>query len=599
VSTARNRPGFSHPSDLDSFLDVLGRYERGEIDADAWRSFRLLRGNYPQRQGGEENMLRVKLPQGIASGDQLRALAEVSERHSRGFAHVTTRENVQFHFVKGAALPESLALLAEAGLTTAEACGNAVRNVVGCPLSGVSGSEPFDPTPYAEAVSRHFLRHPLSSTLPRKFKIAFEGCAEDHVLTPIHDLGFRARVEGGRRGFSVAAAGGTATLCASGQLLVPFLPAGEVLDLVEAVLRVFHRLGDRQNRKRNRMKFLVRSLGWERFQAEVAAERERVRAEGGAPLPFDPEAPAEELAPERRAAAPTPGDVAALVLAGPGRGPGLHPPALPVIDPPGAAFQAWRATNVRPQRQPNFVTATVVLPLGDATAGQLRAIAAIAEAYGDGTVRFTRTQDAVLRWVPEGALTDLYLRLAAAGLGLGGAGTAADVVACPGAETCRIAVTQSRGAARLIEDHLRAHPSLAAAAPGLEVNVSGCPNGCSQHHVSGIGLQGSARKVGAGAVPQYFLLVGGGVAGGEARFGRLAAKIPARRVPIAVERLIGLYQAERSPGEGPQAFLARVELPRVKELLRDLEALDANGARPEDFVDLGDDRPFRSGEEPA
>ncbi|BDG08444.1 nitrite/sulfite reductase [Anaeromyxobacter paludicola] len=597
MSASHPRPGFSHPSDLASFLEMLGRFERGEIGADAWRAFRLLRGNYPQRQGGEENMLRVKLPQGIATAGQLRALAEVAERHSRAFAHVTTRENVQFHFVQSAELPAALTRLAEAGLTTVEACGNAVRNVVGCPFAGVAADEPFDPTPYAEAVSRHFLRHPLSSTLPRKFKIAFEGCSEDHVLTPIHDLGFRARVEGGRRGFAVTAAGGTATLCAAGQPLTPFLPAGEVLDLVEAVLRVFHRLGDRQNRKKNRMKFLVRQLGWERFQAEVAAERERVRAEGGARLPFDAEAAPEERAPEGRAPAPSPAEVAALATAGSLTGPGLHPRVSPTLDPGAAAFEAWRASNVRPQRQPGLAAVTALLPLGDATSGQLRALALLAEAYGDGTVRFTRTQDAVLRWVPEEALVGLYLRLAAAGLGLAGAGTAADVVACPGAETCRLAVTQSRGVARLVEDHLRARPALAAAAPGLEVNVSGCPNGCSQHHVAGIGLQGSARKLEGGAVPQYFLLVGGGVVGGEARFGRLAAKIPARRVPAAVERLIGLYQAEREAGESAPAFLARVEVARVKALLRDLEAIDAASARPEDYVDPGDDRPFRPGEE--
>ncbi|HEY6002325.1 MAG TPA: nitrite/sulfite reductase, partial [Anaeromyxobacter sp.] len=259
-ATPRARPSFADPAEIDAFAEALGRFERGEIGPEEWRAYRVVRGAYGQRQDGE-HMLRVKLPQGIADAAQLRAIADAAVRWSRGFGHVTTRQNFQLHFIRPRDLEPALRRLASAGITTVGAGGNAVRNVVTCPLAGVSRSEVFDPTPYAEAVTRHFLRHPLAASLPRKLKIGFEGCLEDHAGVAIQDLGFRARVRerGGRaeRGFEVSAAGGTASLCTSGATLVSFLPAGDVLALAEAVVRVFHARGDRTNKQRNRLKFLV------------------------------------------------------------------------------------------------------------------------------------------------------------------------------------------------------------------------------------------------------------------------------------------------------------------------------------------------------
>jgi sulfite reductase (NADPH) hemoprotein beta-component len=593
----RTRATFADRAEIDRFLETLEKYERGEIGPDAWRAFRLVAGTYGQRQPGDGSMLRVKIPQGVLGAAQLEALAEVATRYSRGFGHVTTRENVQFHFVKLAEVEPAMRVLAEVGLTTREACGNSVRNITGCAYAGLSTDEIFDPTPYAEATTRHFLRHPLSSSLPRKFKIAFEGCAEDHALTAINDIGFRAviREEAGRRtrGFRVAVAGGTATLTRSAALLFEFLPAAEILGLVEAVLRVFHRLGDRERRQQNRLKFLVRQLGWERFRGEVEAELTRVRAEGVPPLPFPAEAPPVEEAPAwERPAPPSLDAIRARARATPLRGPGLTPDPSPDPDD-DAAFGSWRASNVRPARQPGYALATVTLPLGDATADQLRILADLARAYGDGAVRLTPGQDLVLRWVPEDGLRGLFERLCAAGLGKDGAGTLSDVVSCPGAESCRLAVTASRGVAGLLTEHLRANPALAAAARDLQVKVSGCPNGCGQHHVAGIGLQGSARKVGGRTVPQYFVLLGGGVDDAGARFGRLAAKIPARRIPEALERLVALYRARRQDGERATAFFARVGLDEARAALDGLSELTAESARPEDFVDLGEDHEFR------
>jgi sulfite reductase beta subunit-like hemoprotein len=594
---ARTRESFASTPDIDLFLETLQRYERGEITADQWRAFRLVQGTYGQRQPGDLSMLRVKIPQGILLARQLELLADVSVRFSRGFGHITTRENMQFHFVRLRDVEPAMRVLAEGGLTTREACGNSVRNITCCPFAGVAPDEVFDPTPYAEATTRHFLRHPLSSSLPRKFKIAFEGCAEDHALTPINDIGARAvvRREGDRavRGFRVVVAGGTATLPTSARVLFEFVPAGEILAAVEAVIRVFHRLGDRVHRQANRLKFLVRKLGWETFRAEVEAALAAVRAEGIPPLPFPPESPPVEAAPSwARPAAPSAAAVAARARVTPLRGPGIVPSAE--ADPAdGAAFAAWRATNARAQRQPGHAIAVATLPLGDATADQLRILADLSRAYGDGTVRVTPSQDVALRWVREGDLRDLFERLAAAGLGKPGAGTIADVVSCPGAESCRLAVTASRGLGHVLEQHVRERPALAAAARDLQVKVSGCPNGCGQHHIAGIGLQGSARKVDGRAVPQYFVLLGGGVDDAGARFGRLTAKIPARRVPEALERLVALYNARRREGESATAFFARVGLDEAKAALAGLAELPPGAVRPEDFVDLGEEQEFR------
>jgi len=595
ITTARQRASFASAADLDLFVERLGKFERGEISADEWRAFRLLEGTYSQRQPGDVHMVRTKLPQGVVTAAQLEALAEVTERWSRGFGHVSTRQNLQLHFVAGRGAEAALRRLAEVGVTSREACGNTVRNVTACPWGGVSAGEVFDTTPYAEALTRHFLRQPLAASLPRKFKIAFEGCREDHAAAAIHDLGFFARQQGGQPGFQVRVGGGTATMPVSARPLVEFLPAGELLAVAEAVIRVFHRLGDRQNRASNRLKFLVKKLGYEGFVREVEGELGRVRAEGVPPLGFDPLHPPVEGPPEgARPSPPTPEALAARVRAQVPRGPGVVPAVVPVLSPPPGALAAFRRTKVRPQRQPAYLTVTVAVPLGDLTSAQLGALADLSRSYADAAVRFTRTQDVVLRWVRPEDVPPLFERLAAAGLGHDGAGTPADVVSCPGAESCRLAVTHSRGLGQLLEAHVRSSPARYQQAPDLDLKVSGCPNGCSQHHVATIGFQGSARKVGAKAVPQYFVLVGGALSPDGARFGRVAGKIPARRVPAALDLLTDLYLAERTPGEGAPAFFGRLPLERVKAALAPLGELAEAELTPQDLVDVGETAEYRT-----
>jgi sulfite reductase (NADPH) hemoprotein beta-component len=588
ITTSRDRRGFADRRDLEELVSQLERYERGEIGPEQWRAFRLLQGTYGQRQPGDLHMLRTKLPQGVVSADQLEALAEVAEAHSRGFGHISTRQNFQLHFVTARGAEAALRRLAEVGVTSREACGNSVRNVTACPRGGVSPDEIFDATPYAEAVTRYLLRHPLSSSLPRKFKIALEGCTEDHAAAAIHDIGLFARVRDGRRGFEVRLGGGTSILPVSARPLVEFLPAGEALAMTEAVVRVFHRLGDRKNRQANRLKFLVKKMGWEAFQQEVLGELSRIRVEGVPALPFDPDRPPEEGPPAGpRPPAPSPHELTARVGAQLPRGPGVVPEVRPRPATP-AALAAWARTNVRPQRQPGFVTATVTVPLGDLTSAQLAALAGLARSYADGTVRFTREQDALLRWVRAEDLSALHARLSAAGLGLDLAGTAADVVSCPGAESCRLAVTASRGLGRELEAHLRAHPELVELLDGADVKMSGCPNGCSQHHLATIGFQGSIRKVGDRVVPQYFVLLGGGVSAAGARFGQLAAKIPAHRIGRALDRLAELYREQRRPGEPARAFFERLPAAEARRALADLAQLTPETLAPEDTVDLGE-----------
>jgi sulfite reductase (NADPH) hemoprotein beta-component len=585
-SFGRARLPFAKHAEVDKFVSMLDQFEKGEIGADEWRAFRLVHGAYGQRQEGDLSMLRVKIPQGILNGAQLRALAHVSRTWSRGFGHITTRQNLQFHFVKLHEVEAAMRHCADAGLTTREACGNSVRNITCCPWAGVSRDEPFDVTPYSEALTRFLLRHPLSASLPRKFKIAFEGCRADHAFTSIHDLGFRARVKDGQRGFFVSVGGGTAILCTNGSVLFDFLPANRIAELAEAVVRIFHERGDRKHRQRNRLKFLVKQMGWDAFKAEVL----RLFAETKAPLELEP---VEEAAPAwPRPPPPAREILAARVRAAKLKGPGIAPELTPRLDVDKAAFARWNLSNVVPQKQAGFAAVTATVPLGDLAAEQFEALAELAQAHGDGTVRVTVDQNLLIRWVPVTEVDTLYKGLNAIGLGLPDAGTIADVTSCPGAESCKLAVTQSRGLGRLLGEFLRSRPDLVDAAKDLIIKMSGCPNGCGQHHVAGIGFQGSVRKVGNRPVPQYFVMVGGGSSEAGAHFGRIAAKVPARRIPQVLERLIALYTREKKDGESATSFFQRVELPKVKATVADLEPLTEQDAKTDDFIDLGETAAF-------
>jgi sulfite reductase (NADPH) hemoprotein beta-component len=594
----RARLSFADEADIDEFVSVLGRFESGTIGPDEWRVFRLVRGTYGQRQTGDAQMLRVKIPQGVLGRDQLDVLATVAERYSRGFGHITTRQNVQFHFMKLHDVEPAMRELADAGITTREACGNSVRNITACPYSGVAADEAFDVTPYAEALTRYLLRHPLSSVLPRKFKIAFEGCPHDHISAAINDIGWNARVRtlAGRtvRGFEVTVAGGTATLPRVGHVLHEFLPAERMFDAAEAIIRVFHRLGDYKHKQRNRLKFLVRSLGWDKFRVEYETELAGLEERDSARLPFDPDDPPVEEAPvPSNRAVPALEDIAARATATAVTGPGITPRVEPRLTVHSEDFLKWSRTNVRPQRQRGFAIVVVTTVLGDLTSAQFRLLGELAEVFGDGSVRITSDQNLLFRWVRTSDVEAMYRSLAATGLARPGAGTLADVTSCPGAESCKLAVTQSRGLGRLLSEHLQARPDIVAAVPGLDIKISGCPNGCGQHHIAGFGFQGSLRKVGSNPAPHYFVMVGGGAGDGTTTFGRLAAKVPARRCADAVDRLVQLYRDSRAPDESPIGFFRRVDLAVVKSALADLERMAPEEASAEDFIDLAETSAFQ------
>jgi sulfite reductase beta subunit-like hemoprotein len=534
------RQGFADEKDLDEFIGKLDAFERGELAPDAWKTFRLLNGVYSQRQEGDAMMVRVKIPQGILTPTQLRALAAVSESFSIGRGHITTRQNVQFHFVKLDHTDDAVALLGEAGLTTREACGNAVRNVTTCPHAGASALEPFDTTPYAEAVTRKLLRGPFSSSLPRKFKIAFGGCCGfDCVGASFNDLGFQARLKDGKPGFRVTLGGGLATLRRAGILAHEWAPAEDALAIAEAVVSLFNRTGNRQQRQKARLKFVVEKLGPDEFLRQYQEE-----------LAAGPHNKIEQLP--------------------------AAPPRLerhPHLRPGKPGLDAFASTNVRSQKEPGYATVTVRVPLGDLTTAQFRSLASLAEEFSEEReVRMTLEQNLLLRFIRHEHLASLHAALDAIGLASSGAQTISDVVSCPGAYSCRLAVTQSRGMAAALTEGLKARND------NLTIKISGCPNGCGQHYVADIGLQGSVRKVNGRPVPQYHLYLGGGFGKESASFGRLAAKIPARKVTEAVNRLADFKAKGGDLAKAPV------------ELFADLEELP--NASEEDFIDLGESKTF-------
>jgi sulfite reductase beta subunit-like hemoprotein len=549
-----------------------------------------VRGTYGQRQDNTQ-MLRIKIPQGITTAAQLRSLADISERYSRGWGHVTTRQNVQLHFVALADAEAAMRVGAETGLTTREACGNSVRNITSCPYAGVAHDEVFDVTPYAETLTRYFLRHPLADKLPRKFKIAFEGCPEDHALAAIHDIGWYARIVDGQRGFRVTIGGGTSILPTSGYLLYDFLPTEEMLNVGEAIVRVYHRLGDYQHRQRNRLKFLIKALGWETWKRHYDEALADFRAEGGAHWPMLPDLAPEEDAPDWPQAEPPSLQSVAARAVTELRGTGIRPGTV-TLQPLADSYLRWMRHNVGLQKQQGYVHVTVRLPLGDFTGGQMRVLADLAEAYGDGLVRLTVEQNVLFRWVKKGDLNAFYARLSAAGLDAPDALRLSDVTSCPGAESCKLAVTQSRGLGRLLTEHLSARPDLVDLVPSGDIKISGCPNGCGQHHIASIGFQGSVRKVGARALPQYFVMVGGGCTEDGARFGKVVSKIPVNRLTTALDRLLDLYKEQRQGEENLGAFFRRISPAEATARLKDLSDLAPEQIAVEDYIDLGETHAF-------
>ena len=530
------------PEEIDDFETEATRFLRGEYeDEAAFTAFRLLQGTYGQRQP-DVKMSRIKIPFGGITADELDVIGQIVGRYAplkKG--HVTTRENIQIHFLNLEDMPAIMRMLGEVGLTTREACGNTVRNVVGCPLAGVTSDEPFYVSPYLAAFARWFVRHPYSQKMPRKFKVAFASCADDCVVTAIHDLAFIPRIqedENGvpRRGFRMLAGGGTAIMQRMAYTLYDFVPVEEYLKISEAIIRIFNRTDElRKNKAKARIKFYIDRIGIDAFRQEVEEELTKKWARKS----YDP-TPLMSLPDEHLDAPPS------LVKSGNGH----H----------GPEFQRWLETNVRPQKQAGYNIVWVKLPLGDIQVDQFPVLARIAREYAGSRVRTNTEQNLVYRWVPDGYLHSFWNGLREVGLEEAGAQEITDVVSCPGTDSCKLGITSSMGLGQAVGETLKEMGIEDPLVKSLHVKMSGCPNGCSRHHLANIGFQGAATKGDGNQVPSYEISLAGSYGNGDsARFGqRVKTKVPAKRIPELVRHLIRFYQDQRQENETFNQFVDRM-----------------------------------------
>ncbi|MBM4133404.1 MAG: HEPN domain-containing protein [Nitrospira sp.] len=543
--------------EIETFEGEAQRLQAGDVSNDLFKPFRLQHGIYGQRQPGVQ-MVRIKIPFGGLNANQLRRVAELADRYGTGVGHVTTRQDIQLHFVELKDVGTVMRGLAEVGLTTREACANTVRNVTACHLAGVCQGEVFDVTPYAKTVALHLLRNPLNQSLPRKFKIAFSGCRHDCALTPIHDVGLlAAKREDGAIGFRMVVGGGLGSAPRIAQLLREFVPMNELIPTVEAVIKVFDTLGNRKNRNKARMKFVIDKLGFEEFKRrweEAYVSLGHARPDH-APIKLLPYA--DEPVP---LIMPTPASASAGNGNGNGNGSSGH--GLGSAETP---YQMWKRTNVVPQKQPGYAVAAIKLQMGDLTAGQMQFVADLAEDYSNGNLRTTINQNLVLRWVPESRLAALYEDLVSQGLGDPGAELVEDIIACPGTDTCGLGITSSKGLARAMAEVFppgRVPEDLKE----VSVKISGCHNSCAQHHIATIGLHGVGKRLGDHVAPHYELHLGGQV-NGTAKIGQMTVKLPAKSVPAAITHLLSVYRRDRRQGESLSSFITRAGKVALKEEL--------------------------------
>lgn len=517
-------------------------------------------------------MQRIKIPFGGVSPEQLEVLAALSEEYSDGILHVTTRQDIQLHYVHIGDTPDLMRRLAAVDITTREACGNSVRNITACPLAGVCKTEAFDVSPYAEAMMRFLLGHPDVQDFGRKFKPAFSGCEHEACgLVQMHDSGYVSRVVDGKRGFKVVVGGGLGPVPHQAKVLSEFTPEEELLPQTQAVARVFARLGEKRNRGRARIKFLVAKLGIEEFRRLVEEERKV--------LPSDERWTAflKDM-PHTSGEAPRP---AAALAAG--------------QRPEG--FDGWLATNVLAQRQEGYSVVTLNLPLGDITADQTRALADLARDYCGDNIRTTVEQNIVLRFVSDADLPALHGKLAALGLAAPGAGTIVDVTSCPGTDTCKLGIAASRGLGAELRQRLAAKSaSLPQAVSDLKIKISGCFNSCGQHHVADIGFYGNSRKIEGRTVPHFQVILGGQWTENAGSYGMAVGSVPSKAIPQAVEALTDAYAHGREGAEGFAAWVGRMGKRNVRELIKPFMGVPPYAEGPDFYADWSDVREFTIGD---
>jgi sulfite reductase beta subunit-like hemoprotein len=573
-----NVPGHLIPiieREFDDFDNEAGKFLDGQAPEDQFIGFRLKQGVYGQRQP-DVQMCRVKLPMGGVTPEQMEVFADVVEEYAPlNKGHVTTRQNIQIHHVSLRDMAELIRRISDAGLSSREGCGNTVRNVTGDPFAGVTEGELFDITPYAGAYVRYFVRHPVTQLMPRKVKTAFTATDEDVAVTGIHDIGFIPRVRDGIRGVEVRVGGGTSIMPRVAPTLYDFveLDNGDYLKVSEAVFRLFDRQEWlRVNRARARIKVLIDKVGIDAFREMVEEELE---GEWVAERDFSIEHLL-FLDDEEANAPPAPAQAAS---------------------PNGdrSAFERFHRSNVAPQRQEGFSTVTVKVTRGDLTPEQFRGLAAIMREFSGGYARTTVQQNLILRWVRDESTYEVWRRLGELGLGDAGQDEVADVVSCPGTDSCKLGITSSMGLNKAIQERVLAMDITDPLTRRVHIKMSGCPNGCSQHHIANIGFYGASLKVGDRQVPAYIPHLGGNYEGGEVVYGhRLKARLPAKRVPDAVERWLRLYEGERGDGEEFNAFVERAGTERFEAEVKDLTMpVEFSLETLDQFVDWSRSEPYR------
>src|SRR5436190_13094822 len=555
-------------TEIDTFRERAAAFLAGQISDNDFRPFRLKHGIYGQRQAGVQ-MVRCKIPTGMMTVAQTEQLARIADDFAGGKCHLTTRQNVQFHFVPLASTADLMHALADVGLTNREACYNTVRNVTACPWAGLSPNEVFDVRPYAQKIAYAFLRKDLTGNLPRKFKFAFDGCADkDCVQGAINDVTLRAVIRDGKRGFRMTVGGGLGALPVEQQLLDEFVPEEMLIHKCEAVLRVFNRHGNRANKFKARLKFVMRERGFEWLKEQIEAEYREILAKGGIPMP--------DLVPEGFGgyqSKPQPLGLGAL---------------LPVVNTASSGdpdYDRWLETNVSEQKQTGYATVLIKVDQGNLTSAQLRGLARIAGDVGDGLVRTTVEQNLLMGFIPLGKLPGLYAALNELGLGSAGAQEIDDVVTCPGAYSCNLGITKAMSLGEALQQVVRDYSDPAVRA--LSIKISGCPNSCGHHWIGNIGFYGNARKLDGKEVPYYQMLLGGGHdEDGIMRFGLAVQSIPARLAPEAVRRVLDHFVANRERGEHFRQYVLRHKV----ETFRALTADPARPAElePEAYQDWGD-----------
>ncbi|WP_423819794.1 HEPN domain-containing protein [Salinimicrobium sp. TIG7-5_MAKvit] len=537
-------------------------FREGKADEEKFRSLRLARGVYGQRQEGVQ-MVRIKLPFGKVTSQQLHRIADVSDEYSTGRLHITTRQDIQIHHVSLDRTPELWAQLEKDDITLREACGNTVRNITASPTAGIDVKEPFDVSPYAHAAFQFFLRNPICQEMGRKFKISFSASEEDTALSYIHDLGFIAKIKDDKRGFKVMLGGGLGSQPRHADELFEFLEAEKIIPLIEGVLRVFDRHGERAKRMKARMKYLIKDIGKEAFMELVEEQQTALSKEA---VKFDLEGFKNE-------------------------------PDLPKVEIPEVniqdrkAYEEWKNTNVSAQKQQGLYAVGVRVPLGDFYTGAARKLADLIRDYAGNELRFTLRQDILMRHVREELLPFFYTALNELGLAEAGYNKTVDITACPGTDTCNLGIASSTGIADVLEDVLKEEYPQFVNGRDITIKISGCMNACGQHNMAEIGFQGMSIKVGKAVAPALQVLLGGGTLGnGEGRFADKVIKVPSKRGPQALRLLLNDFETNATADEKFVNYYDRQGRTYFYDLLKELS--DTSTIVPEDFVDWGHTQPY-------